>query len=174
MENALYYTLSTVAQTLAGALAVLVAFVVVRLGRLDDIIGHGEATLRSKGGPTDEALRILLDQGPEAMDVFYKEKTSNTLKVGGGWEAYTPAYQAGRDRPIIKQRLYVALGFTVAAIVVCFIALPLTPWITCSRLAIGSTVFMAVGLGLLNLGLYVWLIRAIVGRVKDPAVSPGA
>lgn len=68
MENALYYTLSTVAQTLAGALAVLVAFVVVRLGRLDDIVGDGEATLRSREGPTDDALRILLDTGPEAMD----------------------------------------------------------------------------------------------------------
>jgi len=68
MENALYYTLSTVAQTLAGALAVLVAFVVVRLGRLDDIVGDGEATLRSREGPTDDVLRILLDKGPEAMD----------------------------------------------------------------------------------------------------------
>ncbi len=38
MENALYYTLSTIAQTLAGALAVMVAFVLFRLGRLIEII----------------------------------------------------------------------------------------------------------------------------------------
>jgi hypothetical protein len=31
MENAVYYTLSTISQTLAGALAVLVAFVVLRV-----------------------------------------------------------------------------------------------------------------------------------------------
>src|SRR5262249_22735389 len=98
------------------------------------------------------------------------EKTGNSLKVGGGWEAYTPAHQAGRDRPIIKQRLYVALWSTVAAIVVCFIALPLTPWITCSRLATGGTAFLAVALGLLSLWRYISLIRAIVGQVKDPAV----
>src|SRR5215469_16939208 len=70
--NDLYYTLSTVAQTLAGALAVLVAFVVVRLGRLDDIIAFGAATLRTKGGPFDEAWRRLLEHGADAMDTFYK------------------------------------------------------------------------------------------------------
>jgi len=41
MENALYYTLSTIAQTLAGALAVLVAIVLFRLQRLEDLHRQG-------------------------------------------------------------------------------------------------------------------------------------
>ena len=50
MENALYYTLSTIAQTLAGALAVLVAFELLRLSRLDDAITQGRAELQSRYG----------------------------------------------------------------------------------------------------------------------------
>jgi len=38
MENALYYTFSTIAQTLAGAIALLAAFALYRLQSLDNII----------------------------------------------------------------------------------------------------------------------------------------
>jgi hypothetical protein len=38
--TAIYYTLSTIAQTLAGALAVLVAFVLFRLSHLSELVRH--------------------------------------------------------------------------------------------------------------------------------------
>ncbi len=47
MENALYYTLSTIAQTLAGALAILVAVVLFRLTVFDRQIETVKIVLRS-------------------------------------------------------------------------------------------------------------------------------
>ena len=95
---------ATIAQMLAGALAVLVAFVVVRLGKLDDTIGHGAATLRSKGGDFEGNWDVLGKEGPEALEAFNRKATGNTLKIGGGWEAYEPAFLPMRDKPIIKRR----------------------------------------------------------------------
>jgi hypothetical protein len=42
--NALYYTLSTIAQTLAGALAILVAVVLFKLAALKQIIEESTGT----------------------------------------------------------------------------------------------------------------------------------
>src|SRR6266702_4756364 len=61
-SNAIYYTLSTIARTLAAALAVLVAFVVVRLGKVDEIITYGEGVLRGKLEHPEEALRSVLSR----------------------------------------------------------------------------------------------------------------
>jgi len=58
--NALYYTLSTIAQTLAGALAVLVAVVLFKLAALASAIApgrqrqdHAEALLEGSWGSVD-------------------------------------------------------------------------------------------------------------------------
>jgi hypothetical protein len=68
METALYYTLSTIAQTLAGALAVMVAFVLLRLKDLEDNVGSGQAVLVSKSGTVPFAeswpLGVIRTAGP--------------------------------------------------------------------------------------------------------------
>jgi hypothetical protein len=58
-SNALYYTLSTIAQTLAGSLAVLVAFVLFRLSALDKDIVLVKTMLRERslGCPTNKRGR---------------------------------------------------------------------------------------------------------------------
>lgn len=46
MENALFYTLSTISQTLAGALAVMVAFVLLKLPAMDSDIRRARLYLK--------------------------------------------------------------------------------------------------------------------------------
>lgn len=62
-----------------------------------------------------------------------------------------PQRSAGRSA------LYRALGSTVLAIALCFIALPFVSRVVCSQWATG-TIVTVVALGLVGLALYVWLI----------------
>ncbi len=104
METALYYTLSTIAQTLAGALAILVAVVLFKLSAL---------------AKEHEASADILNQHSVDADVV-----------------------------------------DIAA---CFIGLPFTPRLASSPWAPCLLVF-TVGLGIVCLLLYVWLIVAIVRK----------
>lgn len=64
MEDALYYTLSTISQTLAGALGLLAAFVLVRLSALgqalDNLVTQSAAALRADD---DEDLLRMRHKG---------------------------------------------------------------------------------------------------------------
>ncbi len=93
MENALYYTLSTIAQTLAGALAVLVAIVLFRLQRLEDLISKGQALLQSKSTPYAESWPILRDQGWAAVSDFMTSKGDDPLRERGARQISEGAYQ---------------------------------------------------------------------------------
>src|SRR5262249_57803030 len=64
--NALYYTLSTIAQTLAGALAVLVAVVLFKLAALASAMAPGKEML---GDMTNlqTTWPILVNEGLEAL-----------------------------------------------------------------------------------------------------------
>jgi hypothetical protein len=163
MENALYYTLSTIAQTLAGALAVLVAFVLLRLSRLDDAITQGRAELQSRYGDWAKLWEALRTGGLEGLRRINGLRTDQARLMA----LYHEASIAWRTRPHIVHRLYVALGFTVADISLCFAALPFTPRIACSPRATGVVLFLTVTLGIVCLGLYVWLIAAMVKRPAD-------
>src|SRR5579884_3723049 len=56
-EAALYFSLSTVSQTLSGAIALLAAFVLYRLTSLNEEMGWNGAVLANTLG-TDEARRL--------------------------------------------------------------------------------------------------------------------
>jgi len=167
MENALYYTLSTIAQTLAGALAVLVAFVLLRLSRLEDAIARGRADLQNHYPSNWErlwdALKVKGSEGLDKRDLGIVPHHENPLVRA----LYHEASMAWRTRPQIVRRLSVALGFTVGAISFCFVALPFTPKVACSPWASGTILFTAVGLGIICLCLYVWLINAMVRRPAE-------
>ncbi len=52
-ENALYYTLSTIAQTLAAALGVLTAIFVIRLPGVENAVQTAKTTILTHHGPTN-------------------------------------------------------------------------------------------------------------------------
>jgi uncharacterized membrane protein len=77
------------------------------------------------------------------------------------------AHAAYQTWGVILYRLYPALGVTVLTIALCFVALPFTPSLVCRPWPAWSTVGFAVGLGIVCLLLYVWLIAAMVRRPAD-------
>jgi lipopolysaccharide export LptBFGC system permease protein LptF len=83
-----------------------------------------------------------------------------TSDIGQNAQAAHGAY---RDCGRINLRLYATLATTVVAIGLCFIALPFTPKLAVSSWA-PRILILSVGLGIVCLLLYVWLIYAMVKR----------
>jgi hypothetical protein len=166
MENALYYTLSTIAQTLAGTLAILVAVVLFKLSALSRAIDIAKERFRNLSIDTRTAWPILRDKGVDIL----AQTLANELSLhphGLLRQDFQAAHAAYQDWGRINWRLYSALGVTVLDIGLCFAVLPFTPRIACSPWASGLTLFSIVGLGTTSLCLYVRLIVAMVGRPAE-------
>jgi hypothetical protein len=152
--QALYYTLSTIAQTLAGALAILVAVVLFRLGARRTLIDAAKDTLRSQSVAPSVYWPVMRDSGYDAMAKEVEKNTAwhlhQNVDLRRVCEAAVAAY---REWGRISPRLYAALGFTVGDIALCFIALPLTPHVACSQSAAWAVLLAAIGLGITCLGL---------------------
>ena len=146
--NALYYTLSTIAQTLAGAVAVLVAVVLFNLTRVDDSLNSGRSTFQS-----DADWKLVRERGPKAL--------GDKLRAADRRVAER-AYRAWHVRPRLRR----ALGLTVADISLCFVTLPFSRPLSCSYAA-GVVVFVAVFLGIVCLGLYWQLLASLMNPQPD-------
>lgn len=165
--TAIYYTFSTIAQTLAGALAVLVAFTVFRLAKLDETIrtGKTELTRYSDWPRRWEALRVGGLKGLEDDLGTRVDLPQRTV--------YHEAFVAVGQRPRMLRALGWALTATVSDIALCFIALPLTPLMASqSALVRGAAVSIPVAGGIICLGLYWWLVQTMLypprPRVERP------
>jgi hypothetical protein len=162
--TALYYTLSTIAQTLAGSLAILVAAVLFKLSSLSREQELAADTLRSNNIDPDFYLPIARKQGYDAMAEQVHTRTGWIISghegVRRACAAATAAYETWGS---INLRLYAALATTVVATGVCFITLPFTPKLAASPWA-PRILILSVGLGIVCLLLYVWLIYAMVKR----------
>ena len=161
--NALYYTFSTIAQTLSGAVAVLVAFVLFRLNDLDKKIDLGNERLRALGKPYLEARETLAKHGIVALKKFLEGKVTFHPEAE---EDCRVAYGASRTRTMVTRLLYVSLVMTGLDIAACFVALPATPALIDSGWTLWSIVAL-VGLGIICLLLYIWLIVSMVKRPAD-------
>jgi len=167
MEQAIYYTLSTIAQTLAGALAVLVAFVLFRMADLQRALAAGAATLRRQEAYYPQSWEMLAREGVEAVRQFFVGKATLTppdLEAMGA--AHDAMLTLNFLRPLLRGTVYLTafdIGF-------CFLALPFTPWIACSRIATWSILPLAVGVGVICIALFVSLILVVVNRTvpDDP------
>jgi len=123
MENALYYTLSTIAQTLAGALAILVAAVLFKLSSLSKERELAADILRNNGIDPDIYLPMARDRGYEAMAARVQEVSGLVIAqidfLRRACAAATAAYKTW-----VNLRLFTALGATVGDIAACLVALP--------------------------------------------------
>jgi hypothetical protein len=164
METALYYTLSTIAQTLAGALAILVAVVLFKLSALAKEHEASADILNQHSVDADVYLPMARTHGYDAMAARVQEvmgwAITHRQQLRRACAAATAAFNTwGR----INSRPYAALGTSVVDIAACFIGLPFTPRLASSPWAPCLLVF-TVGLGIVCLLLYVWLIVAIVRK----------
>jgi hypothetical protein len=165
METALYYTLSTIAQTLAGSLGILVAVVLFKLAALGRVIDDGKDEMDRRNVNTTQAWPILLSQGFEAMAVHLEtvQHMTNIRHHGPLRQATEKARAAYRAWGSINGWLYLTIVATVVDLALCFAALPFTPKVSAS--GHGWLVLCpAVGLGVLCVGLYAGLVVTMVRR----------
>jgi len=167
-SNALYYTLSTIAQTLAGALAVLLAVVLFRYTALLTVMEAAKVDLRVRNINVDKAWPILREGGVVALDKHLKEEQHYTSGFRGGGPGVTmeAAHRAYQDWGRINLRLYLVVGTAATDIAFCFLALPFTPRIGSTPWLARAVIAGTCGLGIVCMALFVWLI---VGMVKRPA-----
>ena len=128
--TALYYTLSTIAQTLADALAVLVAFVLFRLARLDGAVTTGQANIQARATEWEPLWKSFLAD-PDAMHA--RMRTQSNWDSVQLWDSLYSARSALHQRPRIIRVLSYALIGSVVDIAVCFAALPCVPWLVKSQ-----------------------------------------
>jgi len=144
--NTIYYTLSTIAQTLAGALAVLVAIVLFNFNRANDARQNGAA---------------LVPAGAPWPSTTWRTRRSFLREFGQGnqRDVANRYYTATKVRP----RLYRALAVSLLNVAVCFAALPLSPMLldNCWLAAIVLTATSV--LGFVCLFLYWQLTTAVTG-----------
>ena len=124
--NALYYTFSTVAQTLGGAIALLGAFVFYRLQGLNSSISHivTQQILQHDFGQTRPKLDELNAQGKH--DDFLKEVRLSSASVGPE-HLRTPIARldelvAAKSSLLASFRLSLNLTVTATALSVTFLA----------------------------------------------------
>jgi len=149
METALYYTLSTIAQTLAGALAVLVAIVLFNFTRIDDALNTRDSFPHAK---------ILRERGMRGLQAWLK---------GNGIPFNDEArFRATRyfNAYLARPRLFKALGFTLWDVGFCFVALPFTRAIACSQILSVVVLSSASGLAIICLFFYWKLVSSLVER----------
>lgn len=170
--NALYYTFSTVAQTLAAGFAILAAFVLYRLQGIEyQLTSANEVFSRFKDYMSiEEIWRHLLTNGFEPLEARMKE--IEVEKKVGFYSRSTLEPPSGAVLlwwPIWKitvRWLRLALLATALDIGFCFVCLPLAPAIatnaTLSYLLMGSAVLA----GITAVGLYVRLIFLLLSPAK--------
>jgi hypothetical protein len=134
MESALYYTLSTVAQTLAGALGMLAAFLAIRVAALDAIARDAIATVQRLPHPAVDmmALPVATDDAIDALEQRLPQEGAGAHRR---WVA--EAKQARSKRTKILSGARRAFVLSIVAMVGCFCGLAFTPWLrSCSPVAV--------------------------------------
>jgi hypothetical protein len=146
-SSAIYYTLSTIAQTLAGALAVLVAIVLSNTSRATDALHAG--TSLDPAGKTAPSTKW-----------WTRRRFVNQFSDANQRLAAERYYTATRLRP----RLHHAIAFSLVDVAVCFAALPLTITLAENCSVAAAVLAVTSALGIVCLVLY-WQLTITVIRL---------
>src|SRR5260370_40598691 len=116
-ESTVYFTFSTVAQTLAGGGAILVAVVLYRPGEIDQIIDRAADHLETawQAYPFRELWRALERNGWKGVERVLRRLDASAAGGAAEQAACRRAYRAMRARRQIPLLPYSALAFTVLA-----------------------------------------------------------
>jgi hypothetical protein len=141
METVFFYTFSTIAQTLAGAIALLAAFVLYRLQGLNTDIDENSMRL---------SLPLNLVAGESAGMMHRQGQHRQLLELAARTEIPPGTYRADEERarlPTLLDRkdtllrwLYIALALTVGLITASVLLLMFTPRL--ATIALASTILV--------------------------------
>src|SRR5437764_493330 len=151
MTNALFYTFSTIAQTLAGAIALLGAFLLYRLQTLNSEVDSHSMTLRDtckeQGSPHAGQAYLLHHEGKhrELIDLVKKLALPAEINPAFPLEHLSAALTL---RESLFRRFYWALwltaGLIVASVIVLAVATVIAP--DAEKCNAGTVVVLAVGI----------------------------
>lgn len=166
MENALFYTFSTVAQALAGTLALLAAFALYKLQSFENELREN-AVSAIQPFATDATLLAHAAHGR------YAELLA-AIDAHLGGQALHPTYnhwQAGhveRMRHVVSRKatlvtwLWRAIAITLLTMLAAVVALTRVPQLNCSLAVANSALAVAALLFGLCLATYVPLLRSFL------------
>jgi hypothetical protein len=154
MENTIYYTFSTISQTLAGALGLLAAFMIIRINAFNQLIYERMAELHAELGWADEEFNGRRWRGDAvAFFAYVCSKQEDTRAVGG--QGNPPPLNRSQEGKLAEGESMTSrkthllaqvarvLAATSACIVFCFVILGLTTTVSargslaCAVLAAG-------------------------------------
>jgi hypothetical protein len=167
-ENALYYTLSTVAQTLAATLAILAAFIVFRLPDIEKLFADFQREAHSY------TTKVEADQLLEAAQRGGRERVAERLissKATSDDPALTEALlrraeevnKAWNMRQAGLSDLRAVFMFGGVAIAGSLVALPFVPNLARQAEWAKSIVAVILVLSIFTLGLNYRMIRRLIG-----------
>jgi hypothetical protein len=156
MENALFYTFSTIAQALAAAMALLSAFALYRLQSIDSECQGLALTLEAEtsGGATIQALAYRSDWAGVLGDYRQRVTTRipnpapHVVDLAARIERRIPAIRR------IKIALWISLAVTAVVIAGSVIVLALVPVICAARAVLCAGIVAT----LVCLSTYLWLV----------------
>lgn len=170
--TALYYTFSTVAQTLAAGFAVLAAFVLYRLQGMEQELTKANAVFARYYDyiSVAEIWRTLESQGFEALDAKMKQiQIDRNISFYGRDTLEPPSMAVLLWWPIWRTTvrwLKISLAFTVGDVALCFALLPLVPNLAAKPDASYTFVALAVCVGILSLAMYARLILLLLSPAR--------
>jgi hypothetical protein len=153
MENALFYTFSTIAQTLAATIALLGAFVLYRLQLLGAELENAASTAIQPYLPNDEINRLRGENNYHDLVILLNTAVPTANTQAGVNNPYILSKRRAlptllRLRRQIHGLMKVSLAFTMVLIASSVVVLSTTPLIatsanlTCSVFAIGVLLFV--------------------------------
>lgn len=170
MDNAVFYTFSTIAQTLAGAVALVGAFALYRLQLLNSAMDISAALVRDKVVDSrirqDMTLKLIEGDPEEALRIASKAR--ETLGQGAPVGLGQVEIDAHLDKVIglrgqklkIKGLLHRSLLYTAPLIGLSIAALALNPWLGQAR-----SFFLVAGV------VWCWVCLGFYARLVKSATS---
>jgi hypothetical protein len=174
LTTSLYYTLSTISQTLAGALGLFAAFMIIRIGAFNQLIHERMAELYAELNYADQALGQARARGDaKAVFDFYRAHQEKARPTGGFGNPPRMPLNASQELRLSegesmvqrKASLLRDVGYALLASAVtiagCFAGLALTPVAGDGAAAIGALAVAVLFGGGCLAGLVLTMIRAL-------------
>ena len=155
-ETALYYTLSTVSQTLAGALGMLAAFLAIQTSALDAALRAEISEMESRHGP-DPAVRPTSGSTAEMLGAW--RVRLNTVRDSYSVLLLERGERLLRKKARILRTAARAFAWSAAVMGACFVGLATTPWLSCTRPRAWTAAAVAIAGGIACLVWYGKIVR---------------
>ncbi len=171
MDTALYYTFSTIAQTLAGVLAILGAFFLFHLIRINAQLGQHLQELKTRydeKGTLLDLQELWVRGDASALITYFTADRLGILNNEFGNLRLDRARALFDHKSILLTEIERVTAVTIATMIASFVVLAITPWIGRIPGRLGAAVFFATcGVGISSAGYcltrYGRLARQIVG-----------